>query len=471
MHPAIGPDEAHALALDERDPLRAFRSRFEIPTIHAVSQVGGVLSEATPESKGPCTYLAGNSLGLMPAAARQAVSRELDDWATLGVEGHFHGKNPWYPYHEPFRELLAPLIGAKPHEVVAMNSLTVNLHILMTTFYRPTKERFKIVIEDAAFPSDQYAVRSQAALKGFNPNDSIIRLRPREGEETLRPEDIDLVIRENGPQIALVMLGAVNYLTGQLFDLHAITRLGHEVGAMVGWDLAHAIGNVPLNLRELGGGGLGGAADAASAGADFAVWCSYKYLNSGPGAVGGAFVHERHHTRRDLAQLAGWWGTDPRTRFKMEPGFQPAPSADRWALSNPPVLALAPVRPSLALFREAGGMAALRAKSLLLTGFLEEQLRAMNARLGKDASGTDPVHIITPSDPALRGCQLSLRIRGTSASIKARLAAMRQAGVVCDFREPDVVRVAPVPLYNTFRDAWRFVHELEATFAAEAWRA
>lgn len=460
MPPPIGPAEAQALSLDERDPLRGFRSRFEIPTVHAVSQVGGILSEATPEGLAPCVYLAGNSLGLMPSAARQAVTSELDDWATLGVEAHFHGRHPWFPYHEPFRELLAPLIGAKPHEVVAMNSLTVNLHILMTTFYRPTKERFKVVIEDAAFPSDQYAVRSQAALKGFNPNESIIRLRPREGEQTLRPDDIEMVIRENGPQIALVMLGAVNYLSGQFFDMHAITRLGHEVGAMVGWDLAHAIGNVPMNLREMGGSG-----------ADFAVWCSYKYLNAGPGAVAGAFVHERHHARRDLAQLAGWWGNDPRTRFKMEPGFQPAPSADRWALSNPPVFSLAPLRPSLALFREAGGMAALRAKSLLLTGFLEEQLRAMNARVGKDTSGADALHILTPSDPVSRGCQLSLRIRGNSASIKARLTTMRQAGVVCDFREPDVVRVAPVPLYNTFHDAWRFVHELEATFAAEAWRA
>ncbi len=463
MPTPVSPAEAEALALDERDPLRGLRARFEFPTVHSVAQVGGILSEPTPERRGPCTYLAGNSLGLMPAAARAAVARELDDWGTLGVEGHFHGANPWYPYHEPFRDLVAPLVGARPHEVVAMNSLTANLHLMMVSFYRPTKERYKIVIEDAAFPSDQHAVRSQAAFRGYGPNDAVIRLRPREGEHTLRAEDIDLVIRENGPQIALVMLGAVNYLTGQWFDVDAVTRLGHEVGALVGWDLAHAIGNVPLNLRDAGGG--------PTPGADFAVWCSYKYLCGGPGCVAGAFVHERHHARRDLAQFAGWWGVDPRTRFHMAPGFQPAASADRWAVSNPPILSLAPLRPALALFREAGGIAALREKSVPLTGFLEAQLRGMNARLGKDASGAEPVSIITPADPARRGCQLSLVIRGTSASIKARLAAMRQAGVVCDFREPNVVRVAPVPLYNSFHDAWRFAHELEATFAAEAWRA
>ncbi|MFN0012628.1 MAG: kynureninase [Phycisphaerales bacterium] len=460
--------ESVALGLDERDPLRALRSKFACPTMGAMASVGGAATASAGSRSDidkPCTYLCGNSLGLMPAAAREAVAAELDAWATLGVEGHFHGPHPWFPYHEPFRELIAPLVGAKPSEVVAMNSLTVNLHLLMMSFYRPTKERFKIVIEDAAFPSDQYAVRSQAAVKGFHPNESLIRLKPREGEETLRTEDIVETLRVNGPTIALVMLGAVNYLTGQWFDMDAITKAGREAGAVVGWDLAHAIGNVPMRLHEAGGvvtAGLGGA------GADFAVWCSYKYLNAGPGAVGGAFIHERHHARRDVAQLAGWWGHDPRTRFKMDPGFQPSLNADRWALSNPPVLSLAPLRSSLELFREAGGVARLREKSLALTGYLEQLLDGLNARIGPDASGKPPVQIITPRDPARRGCQLSLRIRGGG---KARQAALRTAGIVCDFREPNVMRVAPTPLYNSFHDVWRFAHELEASFAAESWGA
>ena len=469
----------HAQSLDQADPLVPFRSRFAIPTRRSIAGAGGASPSGTADGGEPATYLVGNSLGLMPRAARDAVMRELDDWERLGVEGHLHGTHPWLPYHEDFRRLYAPLVGAKESEVVAMNGLTVNLHVVMTSFYRPSGERSKIIIEDAAFPSDQYSVRSQAALKGFHPNDSLIRLRPRDGETTLRTEDIIETIRREGPRVALVMLGAVNYLTGQWFDMDAITRAGREAGAVVGWDLAHAIGNVPLMLSELGGTlsvplapatpGSAGVQVMPSRGCDFAVWCSYKYLNGGPGAVAGAYINERHHARRDVAQLAGWWGNDPRTRFKMEAGFVPVFNADRWALSNPPVLSLAPLRPSLELFREAGGIGALREKSLRLTGYLESALDAMNERLGPDASGRVAVQIITPRDPAQRGCQLSLRLRAGKAGIPGRLAMLKAAGVALDFREPDIARAAPVPLYNTFADCWRFVNELEATYAAEAW--
>lgn len=442
--------EAFALALDQRDPLRPFRDRFLIPRAEDISP--------GTSPRGQCVYLTGNSLGLQPAAVKEALLTELDDWARLGVEGHTHARHPWLPYHEPLRAPLARLVGAHEHEVVAMNTLTVNLHLLLLSFYRPTTERSRIIIEDSAFPSDSYAVESQAALHGLNPADTVIRLRPRDGETALRTRDILEAIDRAGPRLALVMLGGVNYLTGQFFDIPAITRAAHDAGAMAGWDLAHAAGNVPLRLHDWN--------------ADFAVWCSYKYLNSGPGAVAGAFVHERHCANRALPQLAGWWGNDPLTRFHMQPGFVPVERADRWALSNPPIFSLAPVRVSLSIFDEAGGLPALRAKSLALTAYLEYLLTGQAAPApGFAPPATTPpaplsgLRVLTPTDPAQRGCQLSLAI--DPARVRSVLGALKHEGVVCDFREPDVIRAAPVPLYNSFHDVWRFARTLRAVLGTQ----
>jgi kynureninase len=419
------PDEAFARELDAADPLAGFREEFMIPHF------------GRPEA---CVYLTGNSLGAMPRAAPGLVQRELEDWARLGVEGHVHGRDPWLPYHEQFRGPLSRLMGARESEVVAMNTLTTNLHLLMVSFYRPTKDRYKIVIEDTAFPSDSYAVASQAKFHGFDPADAVVRLRPREGEQTLRTEDIVAEIGRTRP--ALVMLGAVNYLTGQWFDMPAITEAGRQAGAVVGWDLAHAAGNVPLNLHGIG--------------ADFAAWCSYKYLNAGPGAVAGAFVHEKHHGAGGgaLPRFEGWWGSHPTTRFRMGPTITPTPSADGWSLSNPPILSLTPLKASLALFDRAT-MPRLREKSLKLTAYLR--------RLLHEDARTRHVRSLTPEDPGARGCQLSLVVPGASRETQKKLLDNH---VVCDFREPDVVRAAPVPLYNSFHDAWRFVKTLGAVLSA-----
>lgn len=417
-------DEAFARELDERDPLQACRDLFQIPSAGAVGGKGD----------GPCIYLTGNSLGCQPKGVRAAIELELEDWARLGVEAHLHGRNPWLPYHEAFREMGARLVGAVPGEVVMMNSLTVNLHLLMASFYRPTRERYRIMIEDSAFPSDSYAVASQAAHHGFDPREAVVRLKPRPGEQTLRTEEIAAEIERQGSRLALVMLGGVNYLTGQWFDMPAITRIGHAAGAVVGWDLAHAAGNVPLRLHDWD--------------VDFAAWCSYKYLNSGPGAVAGAFVHERHCRNAGLPQFAGWWGNDPTTRFRMGPDFMPRLSADRWQLSNPPILAMAPLRVSLEIFDKVG-MEALRAKSVLLTGYMEWLI---------DRLAGKPVEIVTPRAAGERGCALSLRLKRGAAGA---LDALKRAGVVCDYREPDVIRAAPVPLYNTFVDVKRFVGALD----------
>ena len=390
-------------------------------------------------------YLCGNSLGLMARETRAAVMQELDDWARLGVEGHFHAKHPWLPTHEFVRETAARLVGAKAHEVVAMNSLTANLHLMMATFYRPEiggGKRTKIVIEDNAFPSDSYAVQSQAAFHGLDPREHVVRLRAREGEWTLRTEDIEQFLMREGSSVALMLLGGVNYLTGQVMEMGRLTEAGHRAGAVVGWDLAHAAGNVELNLHDWN--------------ADFACWCSYKYLNSGPGAVAGCFVHERHakNTARfgtpgALNRFAGWWGNDPRTRFVMGPEFVPVASADAWSLSNPPVLALAPVRVSLGIFDEVG-MPALRAKSEKMTGYLRGLIDAI--------PGVERiVEITTPREAGQHGCQLSLAVRTRPKELHKALGA---DGVVCDFREPNVVRIAPVALYNTFRDCWRFAEIL-----------
>ena len=414
-------DEDFALQLDADDPLREFRDRFHIPR---------------GKDGKPVIYLVGNSLGLMPKTTRTAVDRELDDWANLAVDAHLEGSTPWYSYHETLREPAARLVGARPHEVVCMNSLTVNLHLMMATFYRPTKSRFKILMEEPAFPSDTYAVKTQVRHRGFDPHDAVVLARAREGEFTVATEDIEATLEKHRDEIALVLLAGVNFFTGQLFEIERITRAAHQHGCMVGIDLAHAAGNVPLSLHDWD--------------VDFAVWCSYKYLNSGPGAVAGAFVHERHATNRELPRLAGWWGNDPATRFQMHllPEFVPVQSADSWAVSNPPIFSMAPLRSSFAIFDEAGGMQRLREKSTKLTGYLEFLL---------DRIGSDAFTVITPPDPSARGCQLSILAHEHPKELFAKLDA---AGVKCDFREPNVIRAAPTPLYNTFHEVWRFAQLL-----------
>jgi kynureninase len=415
---SFSPDEDFALQQDREDTLRHFRERFHIP-LGADGQ--------------PLIYFVGNSLGLMPKTTRQIVEQELDDWARLGVGAHFDAATPWYSYHEVLREPAARLVGAQPNEVVCMNSLTVNLHLLMATFYRPTKTRNKIVMEEPAFPSDTYAIKSQIAHHGFAPNESLLLARPRDKDFAVRQEEIEALLEKRGDEIALVLFAGVNFFTGQLFDIAKITAAAQARGCTVGIDLAHAAGNVPLALHNWN--------------VDFAVWCSYKYLNSGPGAVAGAFVHERHATKRDLPRLAGWWGNDPATRFRMqlEPDFVPVLSADSWQLSNPPILAMAPLRTSFAIFDEAGGMPALRVKSTRLTGYLEFLL---------DRAPSQLFTVITQRDPAGRGAQLSILVREHPKELFRKLEA---AGVKTDFREPDVIRVAPTPLYNTFHEVWRFV--------------
>ncbi|MGE0754519.1 MAG: kynureninase [Alphaproteobacteria bacterium] len=410
-------DKSFAQKMDAADALAIWRQEFFIPQ--------------TKQGK-DCIYLCGNSLGLQPRRVEKAVQQELADWQKLGVEGHFHAKNPWMPYHEFLTESLAALVGANPIEVVAMNSLTVNLHLMMVSFYRPTTARYKIVIEGQAFPSDQYAVASQIKYHGFDPAESLIELKPHGGEKNLRTEDIVALIEKEGDSIALIMLGGVNYYTGQLFDMRAITKAGHAKGAVVGFDLAHAAGNVPLKLHDWG--------------VDFACWCSYKYLNSGPGSIAGAFVHERH-ARADLPRFAGWWGHDKKTRFKMGPDFHVIEGAEGWQLSNPPILSLAAVKASLEIFYEVG-MERLRAKSLRLTGYMEFLL---------DSIGGDHFTILTPGDEAQRGCQLSILMHNNGRAV---FDTLTEAGVICDWREPDCIRVAPVPLYNSFADVHEFARLL-----------
>ncbi|MBC7448382.1 MAG: kynureninase [Hymenobacteraceae bacterium] len=417
----------YARALDAADPLRGFRDRFHLPR-HSDGE--------------PVVYLTGNSLGLQPKSAAAAVQAELAHWAEHGVEGHFRPPSQWLDYHRFLTEPLARLVGAEPEEVVAMNTLTVNLHLLLISFYRPTATRYKLLLEGGAFPSDQYAAESQVRLHGFDPADAIVELRPRAGEATLRSEDIEAAIRAHGESLATILLGGVNYYTGQLFDMASITRWGHEVGALVGFDLAHAAGNVPLRLH---------AWDV-----DFACWCSYKYLNSGPGGVSGAFVHQRFAHRPDLPRLAGWWGHDPAVRFQMKSGFRPAPGAEGWQLSNAQILPMAVHRAALALVEEAGGMIALREKSLQLTGYLANLLRGLNLP-------RETLDLITPQDPAQRGCQLSLLV---GANGRALFDALTAEGIVADWREPNVIRIAPVPLYNSFEDAWRFADVLRRVVGA-----
>lgn len=410
--------EEFARKLDARDPLSDFRDRFHIPK--------------TSSGK-DCVYLCGHSLGLQPKTAQAYLQQELRDWAELGVEGHFHGKNPWFTYHRLLTQQTAELVGARASEVVVMNSLTVNLHLMMTSFYRPTPNRHKIVIEGGAFPSDQYAVKSQVRFHGFDPALSLIELKSREGETYLRDEDIEALIEREGESIALILLGGVNYVTGQVFDLASITESGQRKGCIVGFDLAHAAGNIPLRLHDWG--------------PEFAVWCSYKYLNGGPGCVGGCFVHERHARSWNLPRFAGWWGHDEKSRFQMGPNFRPMEGAEGWQLSNPPVLALAPLRASMEIFSEVG-MDRLRAKSVSLTGYLEFLLHEIRS---------SKFSVITPCEERRRGAQLSVRLNSQGRQICDKLTA---EGVIGDWREPDIFRVAPIPLYNTYQDVFRFAQHL-----------
>jgi kynureninase len=418
------PGEFFARRLDAADPLRSFREQFLLPR--------------RPDGT-PLVYLCGHSLGLQPVAARTLVEEELNDWASLGVEGHFRGKTPWYSYHQTLRDAGARLVGALPHEVVFMNSLTVNLHLLMATFYRPSGARRCLLIDEPAFPSDLYAVQSQIRHHALSAAECLLTVRPRAGEHTVRMEDVESILEQRGAEIAVVWWNGVNFLTGQSFDLARLTDAAHRQGCLVGLDLAHAAGNVTLSLHDWD--------------VDFAVWCSYKYLNGGPGAVAGAFVHERHGRNRSLPRLAGWWGNDPATRFRMQlqPDFIPQEGADGWQVSNPPILAMAPLRASLALF-DAAGMPALREKSKRLIGYLRYLLERMPP--GR-------FEVATPPDLTQRGNQTSLLVHDRPREL---VQALEEAGIVCDFREPNVVRVAPVPLYNSYHDVWTFAAVLSAFF-------
>jgi kynureninase len=411
---------------DRDDPLAHWRDHFHIP----------MRADGTDE-----LYLCGNSLGLQPKRTPSYVLEELQKWQQLGVRGHVESCHPWVPYHEFLAENTAVLVGAQPREVVTMNSLTVNLHLMMVSFYRPSTERHKILIEDHAFPSDRYAVESQLRFYGLDPARSLLLARPRPGEAGPWMEDLVQLIEHQGPAIALILLPGVQYYTGQVLDMVEITRLSHAKGCVVGFDLAHAAGNIPLRLHEWG--------------CDFACWCTYKYLNSGPGSVAGCFIHERHVERAELPRFAGWWGHDKATRFQMGPEFKPIASAEGWQISNPPILSLAAIRASLEVFCEAGGMGPLRKKSEQLTGYLEFLLQALLA---------DRIAIITPRDPAQRGCQLSLKVKTRQIEGRILFERLAAAGVRCDWREPDVIRVAPVPLYNRFEDVYRFVEIFKASF-------
>lgn len=407
-----------AQSLDNNDPFKEYRKKFHIPA----GKEGIEL-----------IYFAGNSLGLQPKTVRQYVEQELLDWEKMGVEGHMFARNPWLPYHEFLTDQTAALVGALPEEVVNMNSLTVNLHLMMVSFYRPTPSRNKILIEANAFPSDHYAVQSQIKYHGYDPEESLVEMKPRPGEDIIRTEDILEKIENDGESIALIMFAGVNYYTGQAFEMEKITDAGHKKGCFVGFDLAHAAGNLKLDLHNWD--------------CDFAVWCSYKYLNGGPGAIAGAFVNKRHLLDMTIPKFWGWWGQDKATRFLMDHDFRPIPTVESWQLSNPPILQLAALRASLDIFHEAG-MDALREKSELLTGYMEYLVNENN---------NGNIEIITPENKTERGCQLSIRAKLNGKFLHKKL---NNAGVICDWREPDVIRCAPVPLYNTFMDIWKFTEIL-----------
>ena len=404
-----------AINLDAKDKLQSYQEKFHFPL-----QKNGEKH----------IYLCGNSLGLQSKNTTDFIQQELEDWKDLGVEGHFHARNPWLPYHEFLSDSYSKILGAKSSEVVAMNTLSVNLHLMMVSFYQPTKKRFKVLMEADAFPSDIYAIESHLKHHNLNPEKAIIRLKPRKNESFIRTKDVEEIIDNDGEEIALIILGGVNYYTGQVFDMKEITKLGHKKGIKVGFDLAHAVGNISLSLHEWN--------------VDFAVWCSYKYLNSGPGSVGGVFIHERHH-KSNLNRFAGWWGHDKVSRFKMPEKFSPIQTAEGWQLSNPPILSLAAIRASLSIFDEVG-MDALIEKSKKLTSYLVYLLENIES---------DRISIITPQE---RGCQISIRVKNGNKELFDKLT---DNGVIADWREPDVIRIAPVPLYNSYSDAYSFYKILE----------
>ena len=404
-----------AIKMDQNDELKSYRDSFHFP----VDSNGNKI-----------LYFTGNSLGLQPKTTKEAVEQELDDWANFAVEGHFKAKNPWMPYHELLTNDMAEIVGAKPEEVVIMNSLTANLHFLMISFYNPTKKRFKILIESDAFPSDRFAVKSQLKLHGFDPKNDLIEWSPRTNENLLRIEDLQEIIKKNGDEIALILVGGVNYYTGQLLDLKKIAKIGHSKGCKVGIDLAHGVGNVNLKLHE--------------SGIDFAAWCTYKYLNSGPGSLGGIFVHNKHKKNKSLKRLTGWWGQNKSKRFKMREELDISNGAEGWQLSNPAILSMAAIKASLELFRKVG-MNKLRMKSIKLTGYLEYLILQMNNK---------NIDIITPKDPNQRGCQLSIKLNNSKKSLHENL---RLNNVITDWRDPNVIRCAPVPFYNSYQDVYNFV--------------
>ncbi len=404
---------------DLRDPLAHYRTKFHIPK---------------NEEGNEWLYFTGNSLGLQPKETKNHIKQELEDWANLGVEGHFEAKNPWMPYHEFLTETMAQIVGAKPIEVVIMNTLTTNLHLLMVSFYQPTKLKHKILIESDAFPSDRYAVETQLKFHGFDPSDSLIEWSPRQGETLLNIEDLESILESQGEEIALLLIGGVNYYTGQYLDLKKISQLGHKKGCKVGIDLAHGVGNIQPNLHE--------------SGVDFAAWCTYKYMNSGPGSLGGIFVHERYANDQTLKRFAGWWSQNKATRFDMRQPLDITPGAEGWQLSNPPILSMAAIKASLELFSEVG-MNALIKKSRLLTGYLEHLILELNNK---------NISIITPRDPEQRGCQLSIQVKNANKSLHTKLT---EAYVITDWRTPDVIRCAPVPFYNSFEDVFKMVEQLK----------
>jgi len=416
---AFEPHLEFALNLDRNDPLAKYRAAFHIPK---------------DEHGNDWLYFTGNSLGLQPKTTKAAIEQELEDWANLGVEGHFEAKNPWMPYHEYLTERMAKIVGAKAIEVVVMNTLSTNLHLLMVSFFNPTKKRHKILIESDAFPSDRYAVQTQLAFHGYDPNEDLIEWTPRTGEKLLHIEDLEQILETQGEEIALLLIGGVNYYTGQYLDLKKIAELGHAKGCKVGIDLAHGAGNIEHKLHE--------------SGVDFAAWCTYKYLNSGPGSLGAIFVHERYAHDKNLKRFAGWWSQNTATRFDMRQPLDITPGAEGWQLSNPPILSMAAIKSSLDLFNEVG-MNALRQKSIKLTSYLEYLISGLNHQ---------DIKIITPSDPNQRGCQLSIQVKNANKNLHKKLTDQH---VITDWREPDVIRCAPVPFYNSYEDIFRMVEILK----------
>jgi len=409
----------YAVLQDQQDELSSYRDKFHIPK---------------DKNGNNWLYFTGNSLGLQPKSTKDYINQELEDWANLGVEGHFEAKNPWIRYHEFLTGSMAEIVGAKPIEVVISNTLTTNIHLLMVSFYQPTKTKYKIVIESDAFPSDRYAVESQLKFHGFDVEESLILWKPRPGEALLRMEDLETILEEQGDQIALIMVGGVNYYTGQYLDLKKLASLGHAKDCMVGIDLAHGAGNIQPDLHD--------------SGVDFAAWCTYKYLNSGPGSLAGLFVHEKHANNKDLKRFAGWWNHNKETRFNMRQPFDVIPGAEGWQLSNPPILSMAAIKASLDMFKEVG-MDAIRRKSVKLTGYFEFLINEFE---------NDKIKIITPANPKERGCQLSIQMKDADKKLHQKLT---RANIITDWREPDVIRCAPVPLYNTFQDVYHMVEKLK----------